>query len=159
MITVTINILVPSKIFWSLIVVVALLFFWVMIYSILHWKNTIVSISNSVLVLSVLVLLIDLFNGYYGWSVNYGIPALIFAGICSVALVSAIGGFRYADFIMYFIVMVIWTVVPLILLLTVAAWVLWPCLSCIIGGILAMLAVVIFADKGIKDELKRRFHL
>lgn len=144
---------------WSVIVVASIAYFWIIVVNLLRTRNRLASISRSVVIICSLLFLIDYAYGFSRWSINYAIPATLFAAIASVVIVSIIRGLRFADFLIYLILTAIFALVPIIFLLTGLATVRWPSISCTVAGIMAFLAVAIFADQEVRSELRRRFHL
>jgi len=144
---------------WSLIVLAGSAYFWVSVATILYNKNNLMNITTSVLILSLLLFIIDFSYGTRRWSTNYAIPSLMLAAIAAVVMISLIRGLRFSDFVIYIIITGLFAFIPLIFLLTGLARVAWPSISCVIAGILSLIAVFVFADQEIRDELRRRFHL
>lgn len=144
---------------WSIIVISSVAYFWLVVFSFVRTRNRLASIPKSVVVIALLLFLVDYAYGFYRWSINYAIPALLFAAIASVLIISIMRGLRFADFLIYLILTGVFALLPFIFIITNLTTVKWPSLACMFSGIAAFLSVIVFADQEVRSELKRRFHL
>lgn len=155
-----VNLLVPSKFFWSAIVIAALIYLWVTIPPLLRRganfaKRTVLQ----VLFTSALMVLLDWLLGYSGWSVNYVIPGLLCGGIGSVGALAIFNRTNFAQYVYYQVLMGIFAFIPLVLYLTGASKNLVMVLVTAALGLASLLITIIFGDRTLKSDFRRRFHL
>lgn len=157
--TILINFFFQQSGWWSLIIAGSVAFAWFLIFNILTTRNSLAIIARDVLIVAALLVLIDGLYGFSRWSFNYAIPILFLTSILTIVIISIVQGLYFADFTIYFLSSAFLALLPLIFILTGLVTVLWPSIVCISVGFLSIIALFIFANRSVKDELKRRFHL
>ena len=106
-----------------------------------------------------LLVLIDLMTGFYGWSVNYAVPGGILLVDIGIIVLMIINMRNWQSYIIIQIAMIFISLCPLVL------WKLKiitnPLFSMIAVGVtlLLMIGTFILGDKKAKAEVKRRFHI
>lgn len=158
-ITILVNFFFQQSGWWSLIIAGSIAFAWFLIFNILTTRNSLAIIARDVLIVAALLILIDALYGFHRWSFDYAIPILFFTSILTIVIISIVQGLSFADFTIYFLSSAFLAFIPLIFILTGLVTVLWPSIACITTGFLSIIALFIFANHSVKDELKRRFHL
>lgn len=156
---VLINLLTPHEDLWSLLVAAGVAYFWLIVPPILRrGSNRARQIMSQVIFTSLLVLGIDFFFGYQGWSLDYVIPSLLMAGIVGIALMAIFNRTRWAQYVLYQLIVATFSFVPLVLYLVGLTDSMVMVLVTAILGLASLLATIIFADRSVKNEFKRRFH-
>lgn len=128
-------------------------------YSILRHANLGKSVMIETIGMQVLLVMIDCVLGYDGWSVNYAVPATILFADVAVVFLIIVNRLNWQSYFMYQIAITIFSFIPLILW---AAGLVTKPLMAVITVVLTVfiLAMTIFlGDRGVKNELIRRFHL
>lgn len=128
-------------------------------YSILRHANLGKSIMIETIGMQVLLVIADRVLGYEGWSVNYAIPATILFADAAVVFLILVNRLNWQSYFMYQIAITIFSFIPLILW---AAGLVTRPLMAVITVVLTMFILVmtiILGDRGVKNELIRRFHL
>ena len=160
LISVTVNLLLPGSGWWSLLVVGGLACMWVPLFTAMRKRSNISkNILWQVVILSVLLLLWDVFTGWHRWSVNFAIPALCISAMLGLAIVGKVMHLQPGDYVIYLLIDVIFGLVPLILWITGLAKVGWLCLASMVVSVLCLTTVLLFSELSVWQELKKRFHL
>lgn len=149
-----------SLISWSLLSVSVVLYSWTIVY---HAIKNNVHIAAKILVQAIsggiFILLIDIFFGYDGWSVNYVIPQVLMVANVVIFILMMINRMKWRDYVFYQMVMTLLGILPLFLILL--GWVTRPFMGIlsVILSLAILIGTFIFGDKTVKGELIRRFHL
>ena len=128
-------------------------------YSILKHANLGKTVVIETVGMQVLLIMIDWVLGYEGWSVNYAVPATILFADVAVVFLILVNRLNWQSYFMYQLAITIFSFIPLILW---AAGLVTKPLMALITVVLTVfiLAMTIFlGDRGVKNELIRRFHL
>ena len=159
-ITVSVNILLPQRGAWSLFVLGGLGSVWVSIMTAINKrKNIPKNIVYQVMTISVIVFIWDILTGWRGWSVNYVIPFVCFFAMISMATISKVRNLHIDDYILYIIIDGLFGIVPVIFIIFGFLDVLYPSLICIATSVISLSAIIIFEDKRLIAEIKRRMHV
>jgi hypothetical protein len=94
-----------------------------------------------------------------GWSINYVIPLVCVAAMISMALISKIIKLYIEDYILYIIIDGLFGIVPIIFIITGLLDVLYPSIICISISVISLATIIIFEDKRLIAEIKRRLHV
>ena len=155
-----INFLIPTKIWWSLIVIAGIGCMWIILATAVKKRHNITKgILYMTVILSVCAGIIDYLTGFYRWSLNYVIPTLLLFTMLSIAILTRVLHSRPEDYLIYLIVNGLLGLMPLIFLLTGWATVQWPSLSCIMVSFLSLVGIFVFSKMDPKSELKKRLHI
>ena len=158
--SVLINLLVPSGFLWSLIVVAALVYLWLTVPPLLRRGiNYSRRIMFQVLFTCVLAVALDFIIGYSGWSLNYVVPGLLSAGIGAIGVMVVFNRTNWAQYVLYQVQMGVFGFIPLVLYLFGLGNSLVMVLVAASLALATLLVTIVFADRSIKSEFKRRFHL
>lgn len=158
--SVLINLLAAPGFLWSLIVVAALAYLWLSVPPLLRrGVNYAKRIMFQVVFTSLLVVALDFIIGYRGWSVTFVIPALLDAAILAVAVMVVFNRVNWAQYIFYQLVIGVFGFVPLVLYLLDIAQNLVMVLVTAGLALASILLSIIFGDKSLKSDFKRRFHM
>jgi len=153
------NYLAYDGVLWSVLAVASILYLWAGIaHSIRHHVNVASKILVQVLCASVLVVLVDLVLGYDGWSVNYLVPLLFGLANIAVLILLTINRLDWRNYLMYQLGIALLGFVPIILYLCGAVD--RPLITMIATVIssLTLIGTMIFGERKVESELKRRFH-
>lgn len=154
------NILLPFGGAWSLFVLGGLGSVWAsLITAINQRKNIPKNIVYQVMTISVIGLLWDLLTGWRGWSINYVIPLVCIFAMISMAIISKIRKLHIEDYILYLIIDGLFGIVPIIFIILGFLDVLYPSVICIATSIISLSTIIIFEDKKLIAEIKRRLHV
>lgn len=155
-----INLTVNPSFLWSLIVVAAVVYLWVTIPPLLrNGVNYAKRVVYMAIFSSALVVVLDLIVGYRGWSVSFVVPALLMTGLASIALLMIFSRTKWTQYVFYQILLGVFGFVPLVLYLTGLASNLTMVLLCASLSLACLLVTIIFGDRSVKDDFKRRFNI
>lgn len=158
LVCIIVNIMVPTSVWWSLIAILVICYAWAVVpHALRRGGNLAGKVLMQVICVSALVVLIDMLLGWHAWSINYVIPVLISSAIAAVGVIIICYRTNWAGYVMYQTVLALFSFVPLVLCFT---GLMKSFLFAIITsgfGICALVATIVFGDKSIKNEFKRRF--
>lgn len=159
-VSVAVNILMPGGGAWSLFVLGGLASVWASLITIINQrKNIPKNIVYQVMTISVTALIWDTLTGWRGWSINYIIPLVCVFAMISMAVISKIRKLHIEDYILYIIIDSLFGIVPVIFIILGLLDVLYPSIICISTSIISLSTIIIFEDKSLKAEIKRRLHV
>lgn len=159
-ISVLVNLLAAPGFLWCLIVIAAAGYCWLIIPPLLRrGVNYATRVVWQVLFTSALVVALDFIIGYQGWSVTFVIPSLLNAGILALALLAAINRTNWVQYVFAQVLVGVFSFVPLVLYLFGISQNLVMVLVTSCLGLASILITLVFGDRTIKSEFKRRFHM
>jgi len=145
---------------WSLFILGGLASVWASLITIINQrKNIPKNIVYQVMTISVTALIWDTLTGWRGWSINYIIPLVCVFAMISMAVISKIRKLHIEDYILYIIIDSLFGIVPVIFIILGLLDVLYPSIICISTSIISLSTIIIFEDKSLKAEIKRRLHV
>jgi hypothetical protein len=158
--SVLVNLLVPAKLLWCLIVVAALAYLWLTVPPLLrrganHAKRT----MYQAVFTSLMVTALDFIIGYRGWSIAYAVPALLDAAIVAVGLMVMFNRTGWSQYIFYQMLTAVFGFAPLTVYLMGFANNLVMVLVTAGLALASLLLTIIFGEKSIKNDFRRRFHV
>ncbi len=159
-VSVGINILLPDTGAWSLFILGGLGSVWASLITLLNQrKNIPKNIVYQVMTISAMALIWDFLTGWRGWSINYVIPSACVFAMISMAIISKIRKFHIEDYILYIIIDGLFGIIPIIFIFFGFLDVLYPTVICIATSIISLSTIMIFEDKKLMAEIKRRLHV
>lgn len=154
------NLLVFRESPWSLILLVIAVYVWLMLLSLLRrGVNQAKRLTLHVSVTSLLFFFMDYLTGYEGWSLSYAMPILFMGGIIGILVMSIFLHARWQDYVFYQVLMGLFGFIPLILYFSGIAKSLLMVILVSSLGLASILFTLIFADRSLKEDFVRRFHL
>lgn len=155
-----VNWLVTPDLLWCLIVLLVAAYCWITIPPLLRrGANYATRVVWQVIFTSALLIALDFLTGYRGWSISYVLPSLLAAGILGIGLMAIFNRTNWAQYMFSQVWMAIFAFAPLILYLVGIAQNLTMALITAILGIASILVMLVFGDRSLKNEFKRRFNL
>jgi hypothetical protein len=146
--------------YWSIIVIISVLYFWTLLKSTFRNKGNIpMKLIVQMLMLSVATYAIDLIFSSTGWALNYVIPFLSIAALMAIMLMLFINFKKINDNLMYLIAANVLGFIPFILWIFQIVEVLWPSLTAASFSFSIIVGMLVFVRKELKEEFKRRFHV
>ena len=158
--SVLINLLLNPRFLWCLIVIAAAVYSWATVPRLLaRGANSAKKIVLTVLITALLVVALDLIIGYRGWSVDYVVPSLLITGILASWAMVMFNRTRWAQYVLYQVIVGIFGFVPLLLYLLGIGGNLVLVLVAAGLALASILITVTFGDRSIKNEFIKRFHV
>jgi len=156
---VIINYATYNGLLWSVISTALIIYFWsIMSYAIKHNINIAYKFLVQTISISLLTILIDYIMGYTGWAVNYVVPEVITAANIAVIILIIVNRMNWYNYILYQIVIAILGFIPLVLFLLGIIHEPWSTTISVAVSFMILCGTIIFNDKDVKNELKRRLH-
>ena len=143
---------IPIASMWCLYMVLQLV--------ILSSKGYRIKILAPVILGILLVIIIDICTGSFGWSVNYVLPGGVLLADVIITIMMIINNKRWQSYIIMQIGMIAVSVIPLVLWM-MPGMITKPLLSLVAFGVslFLFLGTLIIGDRTARSELKRRFHI
>lgn len=159
-VSVAINILLPDRGAWSLFILGGLGSVWASMISAINKLNNIPkNIVYQVMIISVIAVIWDLLTKWKGWSITYVIPLVCIFAMISMAIISKVRKLYVEDYILYIIIDGLFGLIQIIFIFTGGLTALYPSLLCIVTSIISLSTILIFEEKKLRAEIKRRLHL
>ena len=160
MIAVLINCLFPTKVWWSLLVVVTVGCAWLSLaVAISKHRNILKYMLYQSIIICLFAMFLDFLTGYTGWSLSLVLPIVFTLAMIIMYLLSKILHLQTGDYIIYLLLDALFGILPLILLVTLKFEIRIPSLICILVSAISVTALIIFEGKSIYQELNRRLHV
>lgn len=147
--------------YWSLIPIGSIVYFWFLVrVGVFSKRNIAFRLGLLTVLLILLLIAIDYSNieANNGWSINYLMPILLSSCNLAISVIIWVRRLNYRDYFFYLLIVIIFSLVPLILGLFKVVEVLWPSLTSFAIALFILLFIVLFFPKSIKEEIKKRFH-
>ena len=156
---VIINYKTYNGLLWSVISIALIIYFWSIIrHAIKHNINTAYKFLVQTISISLLTITIDYIMGYTGWAINYVVPEVIITANIAVLILIIVNRMNWRNYILYQITIVILGFIPLVLyLIGIIHEPLSTTVSVVVSFVI-LCGTIIFNDKDVKNELKRRLH-
>jgi hypothetical protein len=159
-VSVMLNVMFPTAVWWSLFVVAGIACFWAgTAIAISKRTNIPKNILYQVVLVSALAVLWDNWMHWHAWSVNYVIPVVCIGAMISMAIIAKVTNLRVRDYMIYLIIDGLFGIIPIIFYFTGLLTVQYPSLICVAASIISLVALLIFEGENMRGELKRRLHL
>lgn len=160
-ISVAVNIALPdSGVWWSLFIIAGLASLWLSFLMInRQWWDIPKNIFRQLMLISLLVLLWDYFNGFYKWSLNFVIPILFSCSMVALAVFAKVRKLRVEDYSLFLGFISVISIFSLLLVLFHVVTIIYPALICFTLSIISLAFLLIFEGKSLWKELQRRMHL
>lgn len=156
-----INITDSSGVYWSLIPIGSIIYFWFVVRVGLFSRR---NIAFRIGLLTILLILLLIYIDYStlpdnnGWSVDYTMPILLFSCNLAISFIIWLRRLNYRDYFFYLLIVIIFSIVPMILVFFKVVTVAWPAITSFSLAISILLFIIFFFPKSIKEEIKKRFH-
>lgn len=159
-VSLAINILLPSTGHWSLFVIFGVVCFWVTT-NICIKKRQIISqnIAAEAVLISILCVIWDSMTGWRGWSVDYVIPIIFSWAMVGLFVATKILKIRMPDYVFSFVICIFFGLAPFILCITGVTKILIPSVICIAISIISFITLLLYDGKELLLTLSKKFHI
>lgn len=155
-----VNLMLPQTGWWCLFVIAGVLCVWANVATIIRKRRNIQkALLYQVVILSGMGVLWDLMTGWHGWSIEYVIPCVCVAAMVALAILYKVLKVPISAYLLYFDVVSLFGIIPIVFYLTGALDVYIPSLVCVACSLISLAALIVFAGDSMLAELRRRFHL
>lgn len=159
-VSVALNIMLPRGGAWSMFVLGGISSAWISMISAINKRNNLPkNIVYQVMIISVIAVLWDLLTGWKGWSITYVIPFVCFFAMISMVIISKIRNLYVEDYILYIVIDGLFGLCQIVPVVKGWFTVLYPSLVCVVTSIVVLSFVLIFKQKELNAEIKRRLHI
>jgi len=147
--------------YWSMIPIGAIIYFWFLVrVGILSRRNIAFRFALLTVLLILLLIFIDFksFPDNNGWSLDFLMPFLLVSCNFAISAVIWVKRLNYRDYFFYLLVIIIFSLVPIILAFFQVVTETWPAVAAFGVAIFILLIIIFFFPKSIKEEIRKRFH-
>lgn len=154
-----INMLTPHKYMWG-ITPIAGVWLALLVFGIPITKK---KITPSMIILdniaiSIFLIIVDINLGYSGWAMSYVVPFILCGSALIVTIIVMYTKMTWKEFYLFQMAIVVICFIPIIAR-AYFDFVFWPSIISAAYGLVTILAMIIFGDKKLKYEIKKRFHV
>lgn len=157
--SIVINLALNPSVLWSLIVISGIFYFWLAVSNVIRTNtNAAFKILFQTVCACILAAGIDYELGWIGWSVKFVIPGILCFGIIGVLILVLFNRTNWARYVLYQSITAFFGFLPIILYKTGVSD---NFIMSIIPTGLAFVCLtitIVFGDRTIKNEFKRRIH-
>lgn len=158
--SVFINIIVPARIWWSLIVVATFVCLWIsLLIAISKHKNILKYLLHQSIVISLFSIFLDYSTGRHGWAITFVIPVIFTLAMIVMYMLSKILHLQAGEYMIYLLLDALFGIIPIIFLVTDSVKYTIPSFICIMVSLSSVTALIIFEGQTMFSELKRRLHI
>ncbi len=149
-----------GDIIWSIIVCAAIMFCY-LIYNIIGtpFKRYGAKVLYSYIFLSILVIVIDFTTGMLFWSTDFVFPFLSLAVTLYLTILCVRNKRTFSEYFGYILVIAIISFLPVLLFILGLNNYGWGAFVALLSCIIIAFGLYLFADKNLKNEIKKRFHI
>ncbi len=159
-VSVMLNAMFPTPVWWSLFVLAGIACFWIGTAIALSKRTNIPkNILYQVVLVSAMAVVWDNWTHWHAWSVNYVIPIVCVGAMISMAILAKVAKLHVRDYMIYLIIDGFFGIVPIVFYFTGLLTVQYPSLICVAASIISLVALLIFEGDNMRNELKRRLHV
>ena len=144
---------------WSVIVSATLVSLWLVIHIILQKR---VSVGRKIIydygVVSVYLIVLDIYSGFSKWSTTYVIPFLTVAVAVVFTSIAVSNNKNFREYLGVLIAVFFISFCPIIIFVFSLSKQAWTSFVAVLYCLLTMTGLIIFAGENFKQEIKKRFH-
>ncbi len=145
---------------WSIIVLVGIAYVWVTVtWSLRSMRNFAFRYGVQIVSIGIVLYIIDSLSGNTGWSLDYAIPFFLILATFAITLLILLKRVGRGEYLLCQLVIGAFGLVPLILLPFGVQSVAWPSVASGAYALITLGSTVLFADRYVGQELKKRFHI
>lgn len=160
LISLFINYLVSTKVWWSLFVILGIISVWTSLITTIKKRNNLSkAIFYQALIIVVFSIVWDFATVWHGWSIDYVLPTVATMTMIGLAVIQIVTKIKPKSTIIYFLIICLIGILPLVFLVTDLVHVNYPSIICVITTSIFLSTIIIFNGKEMQEELKRRLHL
>lgn len=157
---ITLNIILAISLLWAPYFILVLLYaYLMMIRAMKSNRNIGITVVLNVYILSTIMLVLDIMNGFQKWSINYVIPLMIMAGIIALTIFLTIKRSDFIDYIIYMFSIAFFGLILLPFLVFGLISVLLPTIITSFVSFVALFGIFVFGNRESRNEFKKRFHM
>lgn len=159
-ISIMLDLMIPSKKYWSLLVTVGAACVWLSVATAIRRRGAFhKKLTDMTLLISCFSVLWDYLTGWHRWSIDYVIPVTLICCMLIAAILAWVLKLPSGRFAIYLLFLNMCGLVPAIFL--IAGWnnQCIPSFLCVTVSLLMFAALLVFQWSMVKNEIKRRLHL
>ena len=154
------NIVYPTRIWWSVIVIITFGCAWLSLaIAITKHRNIHKYLLYQSIIICIFSVIIDFCTDFHGWSITFVLPITFTLAMIVMYLLSKILKLQAGDYIIYLLLDALFGIIPYIFLINGSVHVTLPSVVCMFSSIVSVAALIIFEGKSILNELNRRLHI
>lgn len=157
---ISVNILVPTPVWWAAFVVLGLGCGWLWaVVGVVKKANLLNNITWQTVLICCLAFLWDWLTGWRGWSADFVYPFVCTGAMLAVIILSRVLHLPDRDYIVYLVIAVLMAIAPVIFLLTGILQNVIPSIICIAAALLVISELLVFHFKAMRREIFKKLHM
>jgi hypothetical protein len=124
-----------------------------------EWRNIPKTVFLQLLLISVLVLLWDLFTGFHKWSLNFVIPLLFSVSMIFLTVFAKARKLKVEDYILFLGLISVVSIFYLLFIVIHIVTIVYPAIACFALSIISLAFLLLFEGRSLREELDRRMHI
>ncbi|MFO7636311.1 MAG: DUF6320 domain-containing protein [Clostridia bacterium] len=154
-----INLLTYPVFLWSLIPISLVWLVWILVAQpIIKKRITPLMLVLDSLLISGLLLAADYFFTGTGWSITYAVPFILFSACVAASVIIMVNKMTRKKYYLFQMSIALLCMLP-ILARIFFEFILWPSLVAGMYGLVTIIALLVFGDKNLKNEARKRLHI
>ena len=117
------------------------------------------AVAAGLLAVMAVLITIDAVTGWRAWSVSYFAPFVTAASSLVMSVIFYIKRTKWREYMLFQLIIAANGFIPVILFLCGLTRIIWPAAAGALYSLITFTGMLIFADKQLKNELTKRFHL
>lgn len=161
-VTLVINAMYQAYGWWSLTVIAIIAYTWLTVSdTLLSRKSLMLRLGVQVYALAALMVVLDWRAGWYGWSVDYAVPALLILSLVGTLIglgIARVTGWKTSEIFGFAIAVTVGALVMSGLSFTDVINVAWPSQVVAFFGVVLLAAAAVFLRKDFSQHLREQWH-
>lgn len=157
-ITLVVNLLTPGHYLWSVVPIAAIwLLFPVIVLPLAKRKLTPMMIVLDNITISIFLIIVDSMVDAREWAMSYVVPFILFGSALIVTIIVVSKKMTWRELYLFQMSIAAICFIPIIAS-CFFNFVFWPSVASAVYGIITIIGMLIFGDKSLQFETKKRFH-
>ena len=155
-----INLSLVNSGYWSVFVILGVIYFWTIFLIALREKNRLFkNIFWQTFLISFFSIIFDFATGWHGWSLNFFLPIASATALLILNILTLTKKIVPEHYLIYTILVIFLGILPMILLLMGLITISLPTNLCLGISLLTFFKLIIFNGRDLLAEIYRRFHI
>lgn len=155
-----INYIATPKYWWAGFVTIGGILGWIMVLvAIMKRRNLYKNLLWQLVIVNITLFVWDICKGFEGWSIDFFFPLINIAILLTMLIIIVIQKAESPDYMIYLLGICVLGILPGIFLVTGIVNIALPSLICFCICTVLLFALIIFQNKAVINELKKKFHI
>lgn len=156
----TVNLIVTPDFLWAVPVLIGVSLFWGTAALAIKWRTNILkNITTQLVILTLLIIFVDWYVGFRGWSLAYVFPGACILAIVSTIFIMFLRDTPVSECLLFLSIQAVYGLIPAIFI--ACNWLSFPyiAIGCVAASLIALAAILLFKGKDFIYEVRKSFHI